>query len=339
MKTMSKKAASHRHRKFAWMRTGFDLEGIGGAAAGILVGLLFGWIWGPLFWIGVILAAVILIATRSEVRVTPEMENIVVAPCDGMVYSVERAVPPIELRLSGGDWLRVRISSSPFSTNPVYASIGGEITSLIEEEPDASRLVASRADDAGLATAHVTLAKAGRKIGYTIITGGLGPRLDMIVEAGDPVRAGRVLGKRRLGGWCDLYVAHGTKLLVSEGQTLIGGETVLCRLVVDGQNVEEGTIDKRAKSVETASVLSAHETISNVDDDAAAEPNDAIKDEANEVAEETTSLAELGEQQAAHSEQQISGATDLQTEPDDFDDPDEVVAALFKKLKDNEGKT
>ena len=107
--------------KRIWMRTKFDLEGIGGAVAALLVGILLGWLWSPLFWIGFIAAIAILMATRTQKRVSPTLANLIVAPCDGVVHSVAKALPPTELRLEGGEWLRVRIASSPFGTNPIYA--------------------------------------------------------------------------------------------------------------------------------------------------------------------------------------------------------------------------
>jgi len=60
-------------------------------------------------------------------------------------------------------------------------------------------------------------------------------------ETGDPVRAGRVVGKRRLGGWCDVYLDADARVLVRAGQTLIGAETMICRLVRDTMTVRAGT--------------------------------------------------------------------------------------------------
>jgi len=60
-----------------------------------------------------------------------------------------------------------------------------------------------------------------------------------------------VIGKRRLGGWCDLYLAADAKLLVSVGQTLIGAETALCRLLrtseEDLQGSETEAVEETAK--------------------------------------------------------------------------------------------
>lgn len=214
----------------AWAKTAFDLEGLVGAVAAWLIGLLLGALWGPLFWIGAVLAIAVLMASRYQSRTPPDAANLVIATCDGVVDSVKLALPPTELRLPPGERLRVRIASSPASTNTLHAPITGEITSIILEDPNPSVVFASSPELAGLAVAHVAYGSVGETVGMTVTTGGLGPRLEITSEPGDAVRAGRTIGKRRLGGWCDIYLKPEARLLVQPGQTLVGGETVLCRL-------------------------------------------------------------------------------------------------------------
>lgn len=217
----------------AWARTGFDLEGLVGALAAWLVGLLLGALWWPLFWVGIVFAVIVLLATRKQDRTPPDASNLVVAPCDGVVQSIDLALPPTELRLPPGERLRLRIASSPAATNPVHAPITGEITTVIMEEPNPSVIFASSPDLPGLAVAHVSVESVGEAVGLSLATGGFGPRLEILSESGDGVRVGRVIGKRRLGGWCDVYLLPEARLLIREGQTLVGAETVLCRLMTD----------------------------------------------------------------------------------------------------------
>jgi phosphatidylserine decarboxylase len=323
-------------RKRLLGRTKFDLEGIGGAVAAWLVGVLLGWLWWPLFWLGFAAAILILMATRSQARVSPDLVNLIIAPCDGIVHSIEPALPPTELRLEGGDWLRVRIASSPFSTNPIYASLTGQIESVILEEPDPSVFTASHADTPGLAVAYIALESLGKQIGYRVSTGGLGRRLEIISEAGDPVRAGRMIGKRRLGGWCDLYLAADTKLMVQKGQTLIGAETVLCRLLRTtdeaadediGASLTGATLEEVGQIVEdTPSELEmlADAAEEGEEDDVTSSDDVIIAEDAVAI---TTATSD------ATSPKAQSADSDLE---EDVGDPEEAVAALFKKLTDNE---
>lgn len=281
-----------------WTRIGFDLEGVVGALAAWLIGILLGSLWGPLFWLGAGAAILVLMATRSQNRTPPDVANLVVAPCDGLVHSIKLAVPPTELRIGGGERLRVRIASSPFSTNPLHAPITGEITSLILEEPNPSVLIATEPDMAGLAVAHIAFESLDDTIGCSIATGGFGPRLDVLSEVGDPVRIGRKVGKRRLGGWCDIYLSANARPLVRPGQTLIGAETVLCRLKLEDQPAMAAPIERE---IETPTP----------------EPTPVSEPAAPEPQPVKTA--------APAPEEDVLG---------DIDEPDEAAARLFKKLKD-----
>lgn len=215
-------------RRFAWSRTGFDLEGIVGAVAAWLVGVLLGLLWDPLFWLGVIGAVLILLATRRASRVPPADARAIVAPVDGVVTEVLPMNPPPELRLDGGDMMRVRVASAPSSRNGVYAPIAGELETVIVETGDPSVVIAVDAEAHGLAAAFLTIKDAdGEQVGVRLATGGLGPRLDLDVEPGDPVRLGRKIGQRRLGGWCDIYLPVGMSVAVWPGMTVVGAETRL----------------------------------------------------------------------------------------------------------------
>src|SRR5690606_37304873 len=85
-------------------------------------------------------------------------------------------------------------------------------------------------EDDGLARAYLTFESRGQQVGVRLASGGLGPRIDLAVEAGDIVRLGRPFGTRRLGGWCDVFVPTAVGMLIWPGQTLVGGETVMGRL-------------------------------------------------------------------------------------------------------------
>jgi len=329
---MSETVSSKRSPKRIWARTQFDLEGIVGALAAWLVGLLLGWLWSPLFWIGAGFAILILLATRKQTRMSPETAGLVIAPCDGVVHSVERALPPSELRMEGGERVRIRVASSPFSTNPVYAAMTGEVASLIVEEPDSSVILASQADLAGLAVAHITLESLGQIIGCSVATGGFGPRLEMMSEAGDPVRAGRVIGKRRLGGWCDVYLPADMAVSVLVGQTLIGGESVLCQF--DDEGAAEAVFEAREKADDilrrAEKVLPVAEITDSKEDEAPA------PDEAEEAAPDT-SLEEMGNEAVDREEKPSESLSEASVEEDGLNDPEEAAAELFKKLKGESG--
>jgi phosphatidylserine decarboxylase len=70
---------------------------------------------------------------------------------------------------------------------------------------------------------------AGR-IGIVQIAGLIARRIVCFVREGQTVNAGDRVGLIRFGSRVDVYLPEGTRPLVSEGQTAIGGETVLADL-------------------------------------------------------------------------------------------------------------
>ncbi len=214
---------------FPWLRSGFDLEGYAGAAASLVVGFLLAILWWPLFLLGLTAGVVILLATRTAERTSPDAEGVIVAPTDGIVVSVGGATPPDELRLSGTGWTRVRISVGPTKTNGIHAPMDGAIDHVILETGDPAAFAAMKPDRPGLTVAYVSLESGTRAVGMRLATGGLGPRLEVANEAGDAVRLGRNIGTLRLGGWCDLYVPSDVEVVPRPGQTLVCAETVIGR--------------------------------------------------------------------------------------------------------------
>lgn len=214
-------------KRFPWALARFDIAGLVGAIAAFIIGALLGLFWSPLFLLGLAGAAVILLASRHADRTPPPEPDAIVSPVDGVLVSISDMVAPAELRMDARELVCLRIASSPASSNTVHAPMAGEIVSLIEEAGDNAVRTASDPDAAGLATAYVTIRSGDSQVGLRIATGGLGPRLEMQREPGDPVRIGRVIGLRRLGGWCDVWLDAELPLAVWPGMSLKAAETRL----------------------------------------------------------------------------------------------------------------
>jgi phosphatidylserine decarboxylase len=302
--------------RFPWLRSGFDLEGYVGALAAWLLAILLGWLWSPLFWIGFVAAVVILFATRTAERTAPAGEDLIVAPCDGMVVSIGGATPPDELRLPTGSWTRVRVSVGPTKTNGLYALMDGGLDHIILETGDPAAFAATKPDRPGLSVAYVSLESGSRAIGMRAATGGLGPRLEINGEPGDAVRLGRNIGTLRLGGWCDIYVPADVDIMPAVGQTLIGSETVLGRFGGLAEHLFDWDVEEAAPPMAANPVQAAPVQETVVETIEAPTPNDA---------EDALTL------------EKIAGAVSSANVADEGEEED--VSQMFERLRKEARKT
>lgn len=222
-------------RRFPWASMRFELIGVAIAIGAWLAGILLGMVWGPLFWLGAAAAIITLMATRQSERTPPASEHAIVAPVDGVVTSIDSGTPPVELRLTGQFYQRIRISSSPTDMNGMHAPISGEITSVVTEQGEPSTPFATSPDGDGNAVLFVSLASDVEAVGLVMVAGGFGPRIDMDMEVGDVVKFGRKLGARRLGGWCDVWLPANLETTVWPGMRLTAAETPLVALARDDE--------------------------------------------------------------------------------------------------------
>ena len=212
-----------------WYRAQFDLEGLGFGGLALVLAILLGGIHWILMLIFFLVFIVVLLASRDTERTSPVGEDLVLSPCDGIIESVSSVLPPRELRWDTQEVVRVRISSSPFSVNGVRAPMTGNVDSYIVE-PGAPSALSFDAENSDLREAFILTSNDKHAAGLRVATGGLGPRLDIDLEAGDGVRAGRKIGVRRLGGWTDVYLPGSAIVTMIEGMSVIGGESVLSDL-------------------------------------------------------------------------------------------------------------
>lgn len=272
-----------------WYRTKFDLAGLGFGGLALLLAIIvggipfIGWILSIIFWIAVI---GILFASRDSERTSPAGKSLVLSPCDGVISDIATVPPPREVRWDVHEVVRIRISSSPFSVNGIRSPITGNVESILEEE-GAPAALATTADNSDLREAFFLVSGEDGVVGVRVATGGLGPRLDIDLEAGDGVRGGRKVGVRRLGGWCDVFLPLGSETTFEPGMTVVGGETIIADLA---------TVDYEHRPFTPASAVVEPEGIPDEGEDAETveEVQDASDDD-SKVSEDTEKTEETSE--------------------------------------------
>ena len=209
-------------------RAGWPFIGIALAAA-VLLGLL----WEPLFWLGLIAAAYCAYFFRNPPRVTPTRVGLVVAPADGMVQPVRRAVPPPELELGDQPLTRVSIFLNVFNVHVNRVPVDGTITALAYRPGKFVNAAFDKASEDNERMALKVTTYDGVDVGFVQIAGLVARRIVCSVKLDEPVRAGQVFGLIRFGSRLDIYLPEGVAPLVVPYQTTVAGETVIADLQSD----------------------------------------------------------------------------------------------------------
>ena len=199
---------------------------VGGVLAA-LIGLFVG-AW--LFWLGIAFVLFCLYFFRDPERVAPGRAGAVVAPADGRVVSVMPVVPPVELGLGPAPRWRVAIFLSVIDVHVNRMPADCTVTRIAYRHGKFINASLDKASEGNECNALALRLPDGREMAVVQIAGLIARRILCHVREGDAVRAGARFGIIRFGSRTDLYLPEGVRPLVTEGQTMIGGETVIAEL-------------------------------------------------------------------------------------------------------------
>jgi phosphatidylserine decarboxylase len=204
-----------------------------GGLFGLATILAFAAGWTALAWPLVALTAFTFLFFRDPLRVTPQGNDLLVAPADGLVSQIEDVPVPPELAGEGGlvqaRALRVSIFLSVFDVHINRAPVAGKVTRLAYVE---GKFLNASLDKASADNERQNLViemEDGTRVGVVQIAGLVARRILTFVRKGEQVAAGERFGLIRFGSRTDLYLPEGFVLQVAKGQRAVGGETVIAR--------------------------------------------------------------------------------------------------------------
>lgn len=199
---------------------------LGGIVA-LAIGLLF---WHPLAWLGLIFVLFCLYFFRDPERVAPPRDNVFVAPADGLVVSIEQAIPPPELGLAPEPRTRVAIFLSVLDVHVNRAPIAATVQKVAYHPGLFLSAAEDKASDDNERNALLLRTAQGHDVVVVQIAGLIARRILCDVSEGQVLTAGQRFGIIRFGSRTDLYLPNGCEPLVAVGQRMIGGETVIATL-------------------------------------------------------------------------------------------------------------
>ena len=207
-----------------------------------VVTALLGLIWAPLGFIGLVLTFWCYYFFRDPDRVTPQIDDVVVSPADGVVQMITRVTGPEELGLNTKTYNRISIFMSVFNVHVNRAPASGEIlkTEYIKGKFfNATLDKASKDNERQLLLMKTT---SGKTIAFVQIAGLVARRIICLAKPGDQYEAGQRFGWIRFGSRLDVYLPTDVEPLVCVGQTMVAGESILARLNAQNQERYPGVV-------------------------------------------------------------------------------------------------
>jgi phosphatidylserine decarboxylase len=201
---------------------------VGGIVA-VVLGLVLGrW----LSWLGLAFTLFCLFFFRDPERVPPGRPGAILAPADGRVVSIAPSVPPAELGLGSTPRWRVSIFLSILNVHVNRVPADGTVTRVAYRHGAFVNASLDKASEGNERNAIALRLHDGREIAVVQIAGLVARRILCSIREGDAVHAGARFGMIRFGSRTDLYLPEGVRPLIAEGQTMVGGETVIAELTI-----------------------------------------------------------------------------------------------------------
>jgi phosphatidylserine decarboxylase len=161
---------------------------------------------------------------RDPERRNESSEKTVLAPADGRILGVHTLDG--RENLLGEPGTKVSIFMSVFNVHVNRIPATGKI-SEISYFP--GRFFSANLDKASTQNENnrVTLQTAGKRIVFVQIAGLIARRIACWIKEGDEVKAGQRFGLIRFGSRLDIYLPRDIRTVVSKGQKVKAGETIL----------------------------------------------------------------------------------------------------------------
>jgi phosphatidylserine decarboxylase len=205
-------------------------EGVVFGAIFFIVSIVLWHIFAPLGWIGLVLTIWCFYFFRNPKRVTPAREGLIISPADGIVQTITEVTPPEVLGLKGKR-LRVSVFMNVFNVHINRIPLGGTIKKIHYHPGKFINASLDKASEHNERQYMVVEAKDKTLIAFTQIAGLIARRIRVDVKEGDHVETGQRFGLIRFGSRVDIFLPPHVHPLVSVGQTMVAGETVLADML------------------------------------------------------------------------------------------------------------
>ena len=195
-----------------------------------VLAVILGFIWKPLFWVGLIATLWCVYFFRDPARVTPDDPSLVVSPADGVVSAIRPRVPPAEMALGNLPLPCVSVFLNVFDVHVNRTPVAGTVLTRAYHPGKFLNAANDKASDDNERQSFRVRTLSGAEVGVVQIAGLVARRIVGFVNEGETLHPGQRIGLIRFGSRCDVYLPAGIEPQVVVGQRAVAGETVLASL-------------------------------------------------------------------------------------------------------------
>ena len=160
---------------------------------------------------------------RNPERTTPENEQTVIAPADGVIIFSGRVVEPH----TGAEMEKLSIFMSVFNVHVNRAPVSGKVVDSFYTKGKFYDVRDERASFENEQQGLVLETAPGLRLVVVQVAGLIARRIVCYAKVGDLLIRGRRYGLIRFGSRLDVYFPLGTRIKVAMGEKTSAGETVL----------------------------------------------------------------------------------------------------------------
>lgn len=187
------------------------------------------WVWPWLVILPGVAFLFVAFFFRNPERDTPTDELSLVSPADGVVMDVERV---FEDQFLNGESIRVRIFLSIFNVHVNRSPMVGKVVFRSYRQGKMLPAFKSHASELNEKN-YVGIQNKELQILVTQITGFIARRIVCWVNMGDTVAKGERFGLIKFGSCTEIFVPTNVEIMVSPGDKVCGGKSVIGRVSVE----------------------------------------------------------------------------------------------------------
>lgn len=190
-------------------------------------------------WIGLIATIWCVYFFRDPIRITPDSDDLIISPADGVISKIEEVNFPKELNLGKLKGIRVSIFLNIFDVHVNRIPISGKVKKLHYHPGAFFNATLDKASDENERQYVHIKTNSNKDLVVTQIAGLIARRIVCFLKDDSEVKIGGRFGLIRFGSRVDVYLPEGVKPIVQEKQKMIAGETIIASMKNDLPTIKD----------------------------------------------------------------------------------------------------